>query len=105
VYGEFNKLFSLVNIFKQWFGFIVPVLCAGMLASINDVTDGSQEIPDYASACGIASLSFEPIARRDILTPYGTYGLFLHNPAVGECGFLVFMVGVQSSSTVAPPRT
>jgi len=59
----------------------------GLQASINDVTDGSEEIPCYASACGIQSLAFQNIERRDLMTPYGSFGLFLHSPAVGFCWY------------------
>ncbi|RYH26768.1 hypothetical protein EON65_13970 [archaeon] len=59
----------------------------GLLASINDVTDGSEDIPSYAGACGVAEVAFENIQRRDLLTPYGSYALFLHDPAVGLCWY------------------
>ena len=59
----------------------------GLLASINDVTDGSQEIPDYISAAGIPGISFENIERRDVLTPYGSFGLMLQNISMGLCWY------------------
>jgi hypothetical protein len=70
----------------------------GLQASINDVTNGSQEIPDYASACGIASLSWQEIQRRDLMTPYGSYGLFLHEPAVGFCWYNNMLQGPRMQS-------
>jgi hypothetical protein len=70
----------------------------GLMASINDVTNGSQEIPDYASACGIQSLSFQDIERRDLLTPYGAYGLFLHEPSVGFCWYNTMLRGPRMQS-------
>lgn len=59
----------------------------GLLASVNDVTNGSEEIPDYASACGIASISYQEIQRRDLMTPYGSFGLFLQDMSVGLCWY------------------
>lgn len=59
----------------------------GLLASINDVTDGSEDIPDYISAAGIPGISFQPIDRRDVITPYGSYGLMLHNISAGLCWY------------------
>jgi hypothetical protein len=59
----------------------------GLMASINDVTNGSQDIPDYASACGISSVAFEKVERRDLLTPYGSFAIFLHDPATGFCWY------------------
>lgn len=56
----------------------------GLLASVNDVSS-SESIPDYASACGIPSIAFQPITRRDLLTPYGSWMLMLHNVSVGLC--------------------
>lgn len=70
----------------------------GLLASINDVTDGSQDIPDYASACGIASLAYEKIDRRDLITPYGSFGLFLHDTATGFCWYNNMLRGSRMQS-------
>lgn len=56
----------------------------GLLASVNDVSD-SESIPDYASACGVPSIAYQPITRRDLLTPYGSWMLMLHNRSVGLC--------------------
>lgn len=71
----------------------------GLLASINDVTNGSEDIPCYASACGIASLSFQAIERRDLMTPYGSFGLFLHAPAVGFCWYNNMLAGPRMQSS------
>ncbi len=69
-----------------------------MLASVNDVTDGAEEIPDYASACGVAALAYEKIERRDLMTPYGAYGLFLHNASVGMCWYNNMLRGPRMQS-------
>lgn len=71
----------------------------GLMASINDVTDGSEDIPTYASACGIASISFEEILRRDLLTPYGSYGLFLQDASVGLCWYNNMLRGPRMQSS------
>ena len=48
----------------------------GLLASINDVAQpgpDQQNIPDYASACGVASIAMETIERRCVLVVMYTY--------------------------------
>jgi hypothetical protein len=80
-----RKLFRNAEKVRTWDAYANQL--PGMLASINDVTDGSQEIPDYASACGIEGISYQEIQRRDIMTPYGAYALFLHEPSVGFCWY------------------
>ncbi len=59
----------------------------GLLASINDVTNGSQNIPDYISATGVQSIATEPVLREDVISPYGSFGLMLHNVSVGLCWY------------------
>ena len=59
----------------------------GLLASINDVTDGAEEIPDYISPAGIAEISFQEVFRRDVITPYGAYGLMLVDKPKGLCWY------------------
>jgi hypothetical protein len=71
----------------------------GLLASINDVTDGSEDIPCYASACGIASIGSQVIERRDLMTPYGSFPLFLQNPAVGFCWYNNMLRGPRMQSS------
>ncbi len=71
----------------------------GLMASINDVTDGSEDIPSYASACGIQSISFQKIERRDLMTPYGSFGLFLHAPSVGFCWYNNMLSGPRMQSS------
>lgn len=70
----------------------------GLLASINDVTNGSQDIPDYASACGVAEIAFQPIARRDIMTPYGAFGLFLFDKPNALCWYNNMLQGPRMQS-------
>jgi hypothetical protein len=59
----------------------------GLFASVNDVTAGSINIPDYIGATGIASIAFEQIQRRDVVTPYGAWALMLHNVSAGLCWY------------------
>lgn len=59
----------------------------GMFASINDVTDGSEDIPSYISATGIPNIGFQAIERRDVITPYGSYGLMMQNLSMGLCWY------------------
>ena len=70
----------------------------GLLASINDVTDGSEEIPDYISAAGIPGISFQAIQRRDVITPYGSFGLMLHNISIGLCWYNNMLQGPRMQS-------
>ena len=91
-----KKVFSNCEKARTWDAYLNQL--PGMLASINDVTDGSEDIPDYASACGIASVAFEEIQRRDIVTPYSTFGLFLHNPMIGFCWYNNMLKGPRMQS-------
>ena len=59
----------------------------GLLASVNDVSDDSEIIPDYASACGIQSIAFEEVTRRDLITPYASFALLLQELPVGLCWY------------------
>ena len=59
----------------------------GLLASINDVTNGGQDIPDYISAAGVAKVAHEEILRRDVLTPYGSFGMMLFDRPTGLCWY------------------
>jgi len=59
----------------------------GMMASINDVTNGGEDIPDYVSATGIGAVAFEEVLRRDVLTPYSSFGLMLTDRAMGLCWY------------------
>jgi hypothetical protein len=70
----------------------------GLLASINDVTDGSEDIPDYISAAGIPGISFQSIDRRDIITPYGSFGLMQHNLSAGLCWYNNMLQGPRMQS-------
>lgn len=70
----------------------------GLLASINDVTDGSEDIPDYISAAGIPGISWQQIDRRDVITPYGSFGLMLHNLTAGLCWYNNMLRGPRMQS-------
>lgn len=63
----------------------------GLHASINDVTNGSEDIPDYVSPCGIPQIAFQPVFRRDLLTGYGGWAVFLHNSTAGACWLLNYL--------------
>jgi hypothetical protein len=80
-----HKLFQNAEKARTWDA--VSNHLPGLLASINDVTDGSQTIPDYASACGVPEIASQPIERRDILTPYGSFGLFLFDMPSALCWY------------------
>jgi hypothetical protein len=59
----------------------------GLLASINDVTDGAEVIPDYISATGIPEVGTQEVQRTDVITPYGTFGLMMQDLSVGLCWY------------------
>jgi hypothetical protein len=70
----------------------------GLLASINDVTNGSQDIPGYISAAGVESIAFEPVSRRDVITPYGSYGIMLTDLSAGLCWYNNMLQGPRMQS-------
>lgn len=70
----------------------------GLMASINDVTDGSQTIPDYSSACGVPEVASQTVERRDLLTPYGSFGLFLFDKSAGLCWYNNMLRGPRMQS-------
>ena len=65
----------------------------GMFASINDVAPPGKPIPSYVSAAGIQALAFEPVLRRDVITGYGTYPLFLTDKNIGLLWYHNFLKG------------
>lgn len=92
-----KKVFSNAEKARTWDAYLESI--PGLFASVNDVTDGSEDIPDYSSACGVASIAFEEISRRDIVTPYGSFGLFLHQPDVGYCWYNNMLSGPRMQSS------
>lgn len=70
----------------------------GLLASVNDVTNGAQEIPDYVSAAGVGKVAHEPVLRRDVLTPYGSFGLMLFDRPTGLCWYNNMLSGPRMQS-------
>ncbi len=50
---------------------------------VNDVSSGSETIPDYANAAGIQSIAFETVLRNDIVTPYGSF------PGIDKLYFII----------------
>ena len=58
----------------------------GMFASVNDVST-NESIPSYISAAGVQDLAFETVNRRDVITGYGTFGLFLADNVTGLIWF------------------
>jgi hypothetical protein len=70
----------------------------GLLASINDVTSGGQDIPDYISAAGVGEIAWQPVERRDVLTPYGSFGLMLFDLPTGLCWYNNMLSGPRMQS-------
>lgn len=63
---------------KTWDSYLNKI--PGMFASVNDVCPPNGTIQDYISATGIQEIAFEPVLRRDVITGYGTYNIFLVEP-------------------------
>ena len=59
----------------------------GFFASVNDVTNGTQEIPSYISATGVQTVAFEEVLRRDVVTPYAGYSMMLFDLPAGLCWY------------------
>lgn len=91
-----RRVFHSAEVVRTWDA--VTSASPGLLASINDVTDGSEDIPDYISAAGIPGISFQSIDRRDVITPYGSYGLMLQNISVGLCWYNNMLQGPRMQS-------
>jgi hypothetical protein len=70
----------------------------GLLASVNDVTNGSQDIPVYISAAGVQEISSQKVERTDVLTPYGSFGLMMHNLSAGLCWYNNMLTGARMQS-------
>jgi len=56
----------------------------GMFASINDVCPAGKPIPGYISPTGIQEIAFEKVLRRDVITGYATFPMFLVNKAAAS---------------------
>ncbi len=91
-----TKVLRNAEIARSWDAYLNNL--PGMLASINDVTDGSQNIPDYISATGVASIAFEDVTRRDVVTPYGSYGLVLADLSTGLAWYNNMLQGSRMQS-------
>ena len=62
----------------------------GLFAGVNDVTSGGDDF-DYISAAGVSSMARARITRRDVVTPYGSFNVFLHNRTAGACWLLAML--------------
>lgn len=91
-----KKVFHNAEIARTWDAVLSH--SPGLLASVNDVTNGSQEIPDYISPAGVQSIAFEPVLRRDVITPYGSYGLMLTDLPAGLCWYNNMLLGPRMQS-------
>jgi hypothetical protein len=67
----------------------------GLYASVNDVTDGGINIPDYIGATGIQELAAQPVQRTDVITPYAAFPVIQQDVGVGLCWY---------AAMLAPPR-
>jgi hypothetical protein len=92
-----QKVFTNAEIARTWDAVLSD--SPGLLASVNDVTNGSQEIPDYISPAGVQSLAYEPVLRRDVITPYGSYGLMLTDLASGLCWYNNMIIAPRMQSS------
>jgi len=53
----------------------------GLFASVTDVQ--SEKLSDYISATGIPEIAFQPSTTQKVITPYGSFPLFLMNQTIG----------------------
>ena len=65
----------------------------GLFASVNDVTNGSLNIPDYISAAGIPSIASQTVLRQDVVTPYGAFPMALFNVSAAACWYHAMISG------------
>jgi hypothetical protein len=91
-----KKVFYNAEIARTWDAVLSH--SPGLLASVNDVTNGSQEIPGYISPAGVQSIAYEPVLRRDVITPYGSYGLMLTDLPAGLCWYNNMISGPRMQS-------
>jgi hypothetical protein len=65
----------------------------GLYASVTDVCPAGQLPPTYISATGIQTIAFQPVMRRDILTPYGAYPVMLADLGTGLAWYNTMLKG------------
>eukprot|EP01132_Coremiostelium_polycephalum_P011343 gene11343-13890_t len=65
---------------RTWFSFLHQY--PGLFASVTNVTTPGVN-PNYMSATGIQEIAFEQIETNDVMTPYGSFPLFLVNQSLG----------------------
>ncbi|RYY35038.1 hypothetical protein EON62_02815, partial [archaeon] len=80
-----RRVFANCERARTWDGSVTAL--PGLLASVNDVTNGSESIPDYVSAAGIQSIASQTVLRRDLVTPYGAWPVMAHNLTAGLCWY------------------
>ena len=80
-----RRVFKNAEIARSWDA--VQSSLPGFFASVNDVTNGTQEIPGYISATGVQAVAFEEVLRRDVVTPYAGYAMLLFDLPTGLCWY------------------
>jgi len=65
----------------------------GLYASVTDVCPPGQLPPTYISATGIQSIAFEPVLRRDVVTPYGAFPVMLADLGIGLAWYNMMLQG------------
>lgn len=65
----------------------------GLYASVTDVCPPGQLPPTYISAAGIQSIAFQPVLRRDVVTPYGAFPTILADMGVGLAWYNLMLNG------------
>jgi len=66
---------------------------AGLYASVNGVSNSSDQNVAYISATGIQQIAFEEVQRKDVITPYGSFPSILANFSVGLVWYLNMLKG------------
>jgi len=76
-----NRVFMNGERARTWFSFVNDY--PGLFASVTNVSLPNDN-PNYVSATGIQSIAFETVLTNDLMTPYGSFPLFLTGePSLG----------------------
>ncbi|EGC39213.1 hypothetical protein DICPUDRAFT_75224 [Dictyostelium purpureum] len=76
---------------RTWFSFINSY--PGLFASVTNVSEPNSS-PNYVSATGIQEIAFEQVLTNSLITPYGSFPLFLTNePSLGLSWYYTMLKG------------
>jgi len=79
---------------RTWNSFLNKI--PGLYASVTEpcTPDAAAACPyNYISAAGIPSVAFEPVLRKDVVTPYGAFPVILADRGVGLAWYATMLQG------------